>query len=74
VSLFNLFRHCQDIRGTEYAEESTIYIYIVCVFSFSLKYINLDKKYYLNIQEFVYKDILILDRRYADNNQGIRVA
>jgi hypothetical protein len=38
------------VRGTEYAEENTIYIYIVCVFSFSLKYIDLHKKHYFNIQ------------------------
>jgi hypothetical protein len=64
----------KDVRGTEYSEESTIYIYIVCALSFSLKYINLYKKHYFNKQEFVYKVILSLDRQYADNNQGTRVA
>jgi hypothetical protein len=61
------------VRGTEYAEENTIYIYIVCVFSFSLKYIDLDKKHYFNIQAFVYNDILSLHRQNAENNPGIRV-
>jgi len=64
---------CQDVRCTEYGEESAVCIYIVRAFSFSLKYIDLDKKYYLNIQGFVYKDILSVDRQYAQNNPGIRV-
>jgi len=45
-------------------------MYIICAFSFSLKYIDLDKKFYFNMQSFVYKDILSLDRRYAENNLG----
>jgi hypothetical protein len=32
---------CQDVRGTEYGEEITIYVYIVRALSFSLKYIEL---------------------------------
>jgi hypothetical protein len=68
-----LVRNCQGIRGIEYAEKSTMYIYIICAFSFSLKYIVLDTKHYFNIQAFVYKDILSLDRQNAENNPGIRV-
>jgi hypothetical protein len=45
----------------------------MCAFSYSLKYIDLDKKHYFNTQAFVYKDILSLDRQYAKNNPGIRV-
>ena len=63
---------CQDVRCTEYGE-SAVCIYTVRAFSFSLKYIDLDKKYYLNIQGFVYKDILSVDRQNAQNNPGIRV-
>ena len=33
----------------------------------------MDKKHYFKIQAFVYKDILSLDRQYAENNPGIRV-
>jgi len=64
---------CQDVRGTEYVEEGTVCIYTICAFSFSLKYIDLDKKHYFNIKAFVYKDILSLDRQYAENNLVIRV-
>jgi hypothetical protein len=32
---------CQDVRGIEYGEENTIYVYIIRAFSFSLKYIEL---------------------------------
>ena len=64
---------CQDVRCTEYGEESTVYIYIVRAFWFSLKYIDLDKKHYFNLQAFVYKDILSLDRQYAENNLVISV-
>ena len=64
---------CQDVRGTEYGEESAVCMYIIRAFSFSLKYIDLDQKHYFNIQPFVYKDILSLDRQYAENNPGIRV-
>ena len=49
------------------------YIYIVCAFWFSLKYIDLDNKHYFKVQPFVYRDILSLDRQYAENNLGIRV-
>jgi len=63
---------CQDVRGTEYGEESTVCIYIVCAFLFLLKYIDLDKKHYFNLHAFVYKYILNLDRQYAENNPGIR--
>jgi len=31
----------EDIRGTEYGEENTMYVYIIRAFSFSLKYIEL---------------------------------
>jgi len=48
-------------------------VYVICAFTFSLKFIDLDKKHYLNIHAFVYKDILILDRQYAENNPGIIV-
>jgi hypothetical protein len=64
---------CQDVRGTEYGEESAVCKYIVCAFSFSLKYIDLDKKHYFNFQGFVYNDILCVKRQYAENNPGIRV-
>ena len=50
-----------------------IYIYIIGAFSFLLKYIDLDKKHYFDIQAFVYKDILSLDRQYAENNPVIIV-
>jgi len=33
----------------------------------------LDKKHYFNLQAFVYKDILSLDRQYAENNLVISV-
>jgi ABC-type Mn2+/Zn2+ transport system permease subunit len=56
---------CQDVRDSEYGEEITMCIYIISAFSFSLKYIDLDKKHYFDIQAFVYKDILSLDRQYA---------
>jgi len=49
------------------------YIYIVCAFWFSLKYIDLDKKHYFKVHPFVCRDILRLDRQYAENNPGIRV-
>ena len=58
---------CQDVRGTEYGEESAVCIYVIYAFSFSLKYIDLGKKHYFNIQAFVNKDILRLDRQYAKN-------
>ena len=64
---------CQDVRGTEYGEESTVCIYTVCAFLFSLNYIDLDKKHYFNLHAFVYKDILSLDRQYTENKPGIRV-
>jgi len=64
---------CQDVRGCEQSEESAVCVYIVRAFLFSLKYINLDKKYYFNIRAFVYKVILSLLRQYAENNPGIRV-
>jgi len=64
---------CQDVKGTEYGEESAVCIYIVCAFSVSLKYIDLDKKHYFNLQGFVYNDILSVDKQYAGNNPGIRV-
>ena len=68
MSLSNLIRHCVRMQGgTEYGEESPVYIYIICAFSFSLKYIDLDKKHYFNIQPFFYRDILSLDRQYAEN-------
>jgi hypothetical protein len=57
---------CRDVRGTEYGEESAVCIYVMCVFSFSLKYIDLDKKHYFTIQVYVYKDILSLDRQFAE--------
>jgi hypothetical protein len=38
-----------------------------------LKYIDFDKKHYFNLQAFVYKYILSLDRQYAENNPGITV-
>jgi hypothetical protein len=47
-------------------------IYTVRAISFSLKCIDLDKKYYFNIQAFVYKDILSLDRQCAEDNLVIR--
>ena len=72
-SLSNLVTHFQDVRCTEYGEESAVCIYNVCVFWFSLNCIDLDKKYYFNIQAYVYKDILSLDRQYAENNPVIRV-
>ena len=64
---------CQDIRDTEYGEESAVCKYVVCAFSISLKYIDLDKKHYFNFQGFVYNDILSVERQYAENNPGIRV-
>ena len=64
---------CQDVTCTEYGEGSAVCIYIVCASLFSLNYIDLGKKNYFNIQAFVYKDILSLDRQYAENNLGIRV-
>jgi len=64
---------CQDVRGTEYVQESAVFTYTVCAFSFSLKYIVLIQKYYFNLQAFVCKDILSVDRQYADNNPVIRV-
>jgi len=64
---------CQDVRGTEYGEESAVCVYIVHAFSISIKYIHLDKKHYCNIKAFVYKDILSVDRQYAENNLRIRV-
>ena len=63
---------CQDIRGTEYGEESAVCIYIVRAFSVSLKCIDSDKKHYFNLQGFVYNDILSVDRQYAENNPGIK--
>jgi len=48
-------------------------LYIVCAFSLSLKCIDLVKKQYLKLQAFFYKDILGLDREYAENNWGVRV-
>ena len=48
-------------------------IYIVRAFSISLKYLDLDKKHYFNLQGFVYNDILSVERQYAENNPGIRV-
>jgi len=48
-------------------------VYVICAFTFSFKFIDLDKKHYLNMHAFVYKDILILDRQYAENNPGIIV-
>ena len=56
---------CRDVRGTEYGEESAVCVYVICAFSFSLKYIDSNKKHYSNIHAFVYKDILILHRQYA---------
>ena len=56
---------CRDVRGTEYGGESAVCVYVICAFSFSLKYIDLDKKHYLNIDAFVFKNILILDRQYS---------
>ena len=64
---------CQDVRGIEHGEESAVCVYIVRAFLFSLKYINLYKKHYFNIRAFVYKDILSLDRQYAETNPEIRV-
>jgi hypothetical protein len=64
---------CQDVRGTEYGEESAVCNYIVCALSVSLKYIDLDKKHFFNLQGFVYNDILRVDRQYAENNPGISV-
>jgi hypothetical protein len=64
---------CQDARGTEYGEESAVCVYIECAFLFSLKYINLDKKHYINIGAFVYKDVFSLDGHYTENNPGIRM-
>jgi len=46
---------------------------IVDDFLCSLKYIDLDKKHYFNLQAFIYKDILSLDRQYAENNPGIKM-
>ena len=63
---------CQDVRCTDYGE-SAVCIYTVRAFSFSLKYIDFDKKHYFNLQAFVYKYILSLDRQYAENNPGITV-
>ena len=37
------------------------------------KYVDFDKKHYFNIKAFVYKDILSVDRQYAENNLRIRV-
>jgi hypothetical protein len=48
-------------------------IYTACASSFSLKYIDLDKKNYFNIQAFFYKVILSVGRQYEENNPGIRV-
>jgi hypothetical protein len=64
---------CKNVRGTEYTEEGSVCIYTVRAFSVSLKYIDLDKKHYFNIKAFVYKDILSLDRQYAENNPVIIV-
>ena len=50
-----------------------MFIYIRRAFLFTSKYIDLDMKHYVNIQAFVYKNILSLDREYAENNPGIRV-
>ena len=43
---------CQDVRGTEYGEESAVCMYIIRAFSFSLKYIDLDQKHYLSTKIF----------------------
>jgi len=32
-----------------------------------------EKKYYFNLHEFIYKGPLSLERQYAENNSGIRV-
>jgi len=64
---------CQDVRGTEYGEESAMCMYIIRAFLFSLKCIDLYKKHYFNIQAFVYKDIWSLDGQYAESDPGIRV-
>ena len=64
---------CHEVKGTEYVEESAVCIYIVRAFSISLKYIDLEKRHYFNIKAFVYKDILSVDRQYAENNPVIRV-
>ena len=48
-------------------------IYTVHAFSFSLKCIDFDKKYYFNIEAFVYKGILSLDRQCAEDNLVIKV-
>jgi len=48
-------------------------VYIIHALPCSLKYIDLDTKHYFNIQPFVYRDILSLDRQYAENSPGIRV-
>jgi hypothetical protein len=64
---------CHDVRRTEYGEESAVCIYIRCAFLFSLKYIDLDVKHYFTVQAFVYKDILSLDRQYAEIYLGIIV-
>jgi len=34
---------CQDVTGTEYSKEGAVCIYTGHAFSFSLKYIDLDK-------------------------------
>ena len=47
-------------------------VYTVCAFPYSLKYIDLEKKYYFNLHEFIYEDTLSLERQYAENNSGKR--
>ena len=57
---------CRDVRGTEYGEESAVCVYVIRAFLFSLKYIDLNMKNNINIQAFVYRNILSLDRQYAE--------
>ena len=64
---------CQDVRVTEYFEESAVCMYIVHAFSISLKYIDLEKRHYFNIKVFVYKVILSVDRQNTENNPVISV-
>jgi hypothetical protein len=63
---------CHYVMGTEYSQESAVCIYILRAFLISLKYIDLDKKYYFNLHEFIYEDTLSLERQYAENNSGKR--
>jgi hypothetical protein len=46
-------------------------LHMILAVSFSLKYIDLDKKHYLRLHTFVYRDVLSLDRQYAENDEGL---